>query len=626
LWRCVRRPLWHHRGMQPHFETAAEGDSAARRVLRGVFGYASFRGRQEAIIAAALAGHDTLVLMPTGGGKSLCYQIPALVRDGVGIVVSPLIALMEDQVGALREAGVAAAFLNSTQRRREQDEVVAALRRGQLDLLYLAPERLLQEETQKLLRDMQVAIIAIDEAHCVSQWGHDFRSEYLGLNVLKEWLPGVPRMALTATATPPTREEIVARLELDSPRVFVESFDRPNIRYTVQAKTDARRQLADFLRHHRGEPGIVYCLSRDKTESTAEWLVAQGFDAVPYHAGLAAETRAEHQRRFLAEDALIVVATIAFGMGIDKPDVRFVAHLDLPKSVEAYYQETGRAGRDGEPADAWMVYGLQDVVQLKQFVAASEADEQHKRRERAKLDALLGWCEVTECRRRPLLEYFGETRVEACGNCDNCLSPPATWDGTEAARKLLSAVYRTGQSFGAGHVIDVLLGEPTEKVARHRHERLSVFGLGKDLPAATWRSLLRQLLVQGYVRIDHEGYGAVGLTEASRGLLRGETTLRVREDPKTPAAARKKRAGPSEVAPQDEPLWEALRECRKELAAEHNVPPYVIFHDATLRQMVALKPVDDAALLAVGGVGQAKLARYGERFLEVLRRHAAPAL
>jgi ATP-dependent DNA helicase RecQ len=439
------------------------------------------------------------------------------VRDGVGVVVSPLIALMEDQVGALREAGVAAAFLNSTQKRKQQDEVIDALRRGKLELLYLAPERLLQGETQALLRSLPVSIVAIDEAHCVSQWGHDFRAEYLGLNALKQWLPGVPRMALTATATLATREEIVARLELDSPRVFVESFDRPNIRYTVQAKTDARRQLLEFLRNHRGESGIVYCLSRDKTESTAEWLVEQGFAALPYHAGLLAETRAERQRRFLVEDSLIIVATIAFGMGIDKPDVRFVAHLDLPKSVEAYYQETGRAGRDGEPAEAWMVYGLQDVVQLSQFVAASTADEHHKRRERAKLDALLGWCEVTECRRRPLLEYFGEPRAEACGNCDNCMSPPATWDGTAAARKLLSAVYRTGQTFGAGHVIDVLLGEATEKVARHRHDRLSVFGVGKGVPAATWRSLLRQLLVNGYVRVDHEGYGALALTEASRG-------------------------------------------------------------------------------------------------------------
>jgi ATP-dependent DNA helicase RecQ len=615
--------MWHHRAMQlQHAPEAA--DDRPRRVLRDVFGYAGFRGRQEAIIEAALAGHDSLVLMPTGGGKSLCYQIPAIVREGVGLVVSPLIALMEDQVGALREAGVAAAFLNSTLRRREQDEVVAALRHGKLDLLYLAPERLLQDETHNLLREVQVSLVAIDEAHCVSQWGHDFRAEYLGLNALKEWLPGVPRMALTATATFATREEIVARLELDSPRVFVESFDRPNIRYAVQTKTDARRQLLEFLSNHRNEPGIVYCLSREKTESTAAWLTEQGFAALPYHAGLPAETRAEHQRRFLAEDSLIVVATIAFGMGIDKPDVRFVAHLDLPKSIEAYYQETGRAGRDGEPADAWMVYGLQDVVQLSQFVAVSEADEQHKRRERAKLDALLGWCEVTECRRRPLLEYFGEARADACGNCDNCASAPATWDGTEAARKLLSAVYRTGQSFGAAHVIDVLRGEATEKVARHRHERLSVFGIGSDLPVSSWRSLLRQLLVKGYVLVDHGGYGALGLTEASRALLRGEATLRVREDTRAPAA-RKARAAPSELAPHDEPLWQALRECRRQLAAEQNVPPYVIFHDATLKQMATLRPADEAALLTIGGVGKAKLARYGERFLNVLRAHPPAA-
>jgi ATP-dependent DNA helicase RecQ len=616
--------MWHHRAMHLQHAPAPEREDPARRVLRDVFGYATFRGHQKAIIEAALAGNDSLVLMPTGGGKSLCYQIPALVRDGVGLVVSPLIALMDDQVRALREAGVAAAFLNSTQKRKEQDEVIAALRRDKLDLLYLAPERLLQDETQALLHGLQVSIVAIDEAHCVSQWGHDFRAEYLGLNALKQWLPGVPRMALTATATLPTREEIVARLELDSPRVFVESFDRPNIRYAVQTKTDARRQLLEFLRNHRGEPGIVYCLSRDKTESIADWLVEQGFAALPYHAGLPAGTRAEHQRRFLIEDSVIIVATIAFGMGIDKPDVRFVAHLDLPKSVEAYYQETGRAGRDGEPADAWMVYGLQDVVQLKQFVAASEADEQHKRRERAKLDALLGWCEVTACRRRPLLEYFGEPRFDPCGNCDNCTSPPATWDGTEAARKLLSAVYRTGQSFGAAHVIDVLLGEATEKVARHRHERLSVFGIGKDLPVSAWRSLLRQLLVLGYVRVDHDGYGALALTDASRALLRGETTLRVREDTKAPSA-RKARAVPSEMAQHDEPLWQALRDCRKQLAAEHNVPPYVIFHDATLKQMAALRPADPDALLAIGGVGQAKLARYGERFLAVLRAHPAPA-
>jgi ATP-dependent DNA helicase RecQ len=591
----------------------------ARTLLRDVFGYAEFRGQQEAIVAAALAGEDSLVLMPTGGGKSLCYQLPALVRDGVGIVVSPLIALMEDQVGALREAGVAAAFLNSTLRHAQQQAVIQRLRHGELKLLYMAPERLLQEDTQALLRDVTVSIVAVDEAHCVSQWGHDFRAEYLGLNVLKDWLPGVPRMALTATATPPTRAEIVTRLELDSPRVFVASFDRPNIRYFVRAKTDARRQLAEFLQAHRGESGIVYCLSRDKTESTAEWLTEQGFAAVPYHAGLPTETRAEHQRRFLTEDALIVVATIAFGMGIDKPDVRFVAHLDLPKSVESYYQETGRAGRDGEPADAWMVYGLQDVVQLSQFVAASDADEQHKRRERGKLDALLGWCEVTECRRKPLLAYFGEQTSGDCGNCDNCLAPPATWDGTEAARKLLSAVYRTGQRFGAAHVIDVLLGNATEKVQRHRHEQLSVFGIGTELAAPAWRSLLRQLIVRGYLSVNHEGFGALTLMDASRALLRGETALRVREDAKAPAARKKARSPLGEVAPEDQALWEALRECRRQLAVEHNVPPYVIFHDATLRQMLAERPADRDGLLGISGVGQAKLDRYGERFLEVLR-------
>jgi ATP-dependent DNA helicase RecQ len=591
----------------------------ARTLLRDVFGYAEFRGQQEAIVGAALAGEDSLVLMPTGGGKSLCYQLPAMVRDGVGIVVSPLIALMEDQVGALREAGVSAAFLNSTLSRAAQHSVIRQLRAGELKLLYMAPERLLQDDTQALLREVTVSIVAVDEAHCVSQWGHDFRAEYLGLNVLKAWLPGVPRMALTATATPPTRAEIVTRLELSSPRVFVSSFDRPNIRYFVRAKTDARRQLAEFLQAHRGESGIVYCLSRDKTESVAEWLTEQGFAALPYHAGLPADTRAAHQRRFLAEDGLIVVATIAFGMGIDKPDVRFVAHLDLPKSVESYYQETGRAGRDGEPADAWMVYGLQDVVQLSQFVAASEADEQHKRRERAKLDALLGWCEVTECRRRPLLAYFGEQSAADCGNCDNCLSPPATWDGTEAARKLLSAVYRTGQRFGAAHVIDVLLGNATDKVQRHRHEVLSVFGIGTELAAPAWRSLLRQLIVQGYLSVNHEGFGALTLMDASRALLRGETTLRVREEAKAPTSRKKPRSPLGDVAPDEQEMWEALRECRRQLAAEHNVPPYVIFHDATLRQMLAERPADREGLLGISGVGQAKLERYGERFLEVLR-------
>jgi ATP-dependent DNA helicase RecQ len=595
----------------------------AQRLLRDVFGYESFRGEQRAIIAAAEAGRDTLVLMPTGGGKSLCYQIPALLRPGVGIVVSPLIALMEDQVSALRDAGVRAAFLNSTLTRAEQQRVVADVADGSLQLLYVAPERLMQEQTLDLLSRVAVSLIAIDEAHCVSQWGHDFRQDYLALNELKSRFPRVPRMALTATATLPTRAEIVARLELDEPLTFAASFDRPNIRYHVHAKSDARRQLRSFLEGRRGEAGIVYCLARNKTETIAAWLREQGFDALEYHAGLSSEVRAEHQRRFVAEDGVIVVATIAFGMGIDKPDVRFVAHLDLPKSIESYYQETGRAGRDGEPADAWMVYGLQDVVQLRQLVDASEADEQHKRRERHKLDALLGWCELTECRRLPLLEYFGERRAEPCGNCDNCLAPPATWDGTEPARKLLSAIYRTGQSFGAAHVVDVLVGNATEKVARHRHERLSVFGIGADLEPHAWRSLIRQLIVRGRLRVDHERFGALALTDASRPLLRGEESLRVREDPKEPAPRRKPRvAAQGDIAETDRELWEALRECRRRLATERNLPPYVIFHDATLKQMLAERPIDREALLRINGVGQAKLERYGDQFLEVLRRGA----
>jgi len=608
--------------------TTRASEDSARRVLREIFGYESFRGDQREIIAAAEAGRDTLVLMPTGGGKSLCYQIPALLRCGVGIVVSPLIALMEDQVGALRDAGVRAAFLNSTLSRADQQRVVADLKSASLQIVYVAPERLMQEQTLELLAGLRLSLIAIDEAHCVSQWGHDFRQDYLALNELKRRFPGVPRMALTATATPPTRDEIIARLELDAPAVFTASFDRPNIRYHVQAKSDARRQLLRFLDNHRGEAGIVYCLARNKTEQTAEWLREQGFDALPYHAGLPAEIRAAHQRRFVAGDGVIIVATIAFGMGIDKPDVRFVAHLDLPKSIESYYQETGRAGRDGEPADAWMIYGLQDVVQLRALVDSSEADEQHKRRERHKLDALLGWCELTECRRLPLLAYFGERRDAAppCGNCDNCVAPPATWDGTEAARKLLSAIYRTGQSFGAAHVVDVLVGNDTEKVARHRHEALSVFGIGADLQPSGWRSLIRQLVVRGRLRVDHERFGALALTDASRALLRGEETLRVREDPKDVAPRRKSRtAVSSEVADADRDLWEALRECRRKLASERNLPPYVIFHDATLKQMLAERPADRDALLRISGVGQAKLDRYGEQFLEVLRRGAAPA-
>ncbi len=591
----------------------------SREILKRVFGYSSFRGDQEAIVDAAVEGRDSLVVMPTGGGKSLCYQIPSLLRDGTGLVVSPLIALMQDQVAALKELGIAAEFLNSSQDPDEQRAIIGRLQRRELDLLYMAPERLVGQGTRALLRDSPIALIAIDEAHCVSQWGHDFRRDYLELNELGRLFPGVPRMALTATATERTREEIVERLELRDPGTYVAPFDRANIRYTVQAKTDARRQLLGFLKSHRGHAGIVYCLSRKKTESTAEWLNNEGFNALPYHAGLDTGVRSENQRRFLAEDGLIVVATIAFGMGIDKPDVRFVAHLDLPKSMESYYQETGRAGRDGEPADAWMVYGLQDVVRLRQMLDESDADDAYKRHERQKLDALLGWCEVTGCRRAPLLAYFGDRLAEDCGNCDGCLVPAETWDGTEAAQKLLSAVYRTGQRFGAAHVVDVLLGKTTDKVVQHGHAELSVFGIGQDLDAKTWRSVVRQLIVGNFIRADAERYGAIVLTEDSRALLRGERSVRFRKEPKAPGrSSRRVTVVSTSIRAEDQDLWEALRECRQRLAAEHAVPPYVIFHDKTLAEMIAVKPRNAAELLEISGIGQAKLERYGDEFLAVL--------
>ncbi|MEX2123663.1 MAG: DNA helicase RecQ [Woeseia sp.] len=590
--------------------------------MHDVFGFTGFQGEQEAAIVAALAGQDSLVLMPTGGGKSLCYQIPALLGDGTALVISPLIALMQDQVAALHELGIEAAYLNSTLSFNEQQRVISKLRNRELKLLYVAPERLLQEQTQALLTSVPVSLIAIDEAHCVSQWGHDFRTDYLALNRLREMFPGVPRMALTATATARTRTEIINRLELQDPQVFVSGFDRPNIRYLVQAKSDARRQLLQFLANHRNEAGIVYCLSRKKTESTAEWLQTQGFTALPYHAGLPGEVRAGHQKRFLMEDAVLIVATIAFGMGIDKPDVRFVAHLDLPKSIESYYQETGRAGRDGQPADAWMIYGLQDVVRLRLMMDESAATEEYKRNERQKLDALLGWCEMTSCRRRALLEYFGDVPEAPCGNCDICLIPPVTWDGTEASQKLLSAVYRTGQRFGAVHVVDVLLGKATDKVLQHRHDSLSVFGIGKELQASAWRSVMRQLIVQGYLRADPQRFGALVLEEKSRLLLRGDVAVRLREDIPVPAPAKKRQAVKVAVAETDRELWEALRGCRQTLASEQNVPPYVIFHDATLRQMMACRPRDANELLGINGVGQTKLERYGEAFLTVIREYA----
>ena len=597
----------------------------AQELLRSVYGYTEFRGRQEEVLDAVLAGRDALVLMPTGGGKSLCYQLPAMIRPGVGLVVSPLIALMQDQVSALKQFGVRAEFLNSTLSWPEQCAILDALASQKLDLLYLAPERLLQEETLDRLDRVELALIAIDEAHCVSQWGHDFRQDYLGLNVLAERFPGVPRMALTATADRLTRREILSRLELDGAEQFISGFDRPNIRYTVRAKTDANAQLLAFLRERQDQAGIVYAMTRKKVETLAGLLKERGFTALPYHAGLPTETRNAHQARFQYEDGVVVVATIAFGMGIDKPDVRFVAHVDLPKSVEAYYQETGRAGRDGEPSEAWMVYGLQDVVRLRQLVDRSEADEEHKRIERMKLDALLGWCEVTACRRRALLEYFGDSLADDCGNCDICLSPPKTWDGTVEAQKLLSCVYRTGQRFGAAHVIDVLRGKETEKVRRNRHERLTTFAIGEDRSAVQWRSILRQLMVQGRLRSDAERYGALRLTPKSRPLLKGEERILLREDPSARRAIRTRaktaRAPSYQVPAEEEPLWEALRDLRMTLCREAGVPPYVIFHDTTLREMVRLRPSSPSELLALQGVGKTKLERYGEAFLKVLREH-----
>ena len=588
------------------------------QILRDVFGYERFRGHQAAIIEAVLDGRDALVLMPTGGGKSLCYQVPALIREGAGLVVSPLIALMQDQVRALDALGIEAAFLNSSLGQQEQADVIRRLKAGKVQLLYVAPERLVQPQTQAMLAGIPLALIAIDEAHCVSQWGHDFRPDYLALDKLRELFPGVPRLALTATATPIVREEIVARLALRDPAIFVSPFDRANIRYLVQPKADGRRQLGEFLRARRDQAGIVYCLSRKKVESIAESLRQDGYNALPYHAGLSSEMRSEHQHRFLTEEAVIIVATIAFGMGIDRPDVRFVAHLDLPKSIEAYYQETGRAGRDGEPADAWMIYGLQDVVRLRQMVDDSDADEAHKRHDRQKLDALLGWCEVTDCRRRPLLAYFGDEYPEDCGNCDNCLEPPATWDGTEAAQKLLSTVYRTGQRFGAAHVVDVLLGKDTDKIRQHGHDRLSVYGIGKELAGPAWRSVVRQLIVQGFLSADQRRYGALVLTGQSRPLLKGEIGLELREDRKLRTSKKKRRDTAASLATADQPLFEALRMRRKEIADGLDLPPYVIFHDATLRQMAEYRPKTEADLLSINGVGEAKLERYGKAFLEVI--------
>ena len=587
-------------------------------LLQRVFGYSRFRGHQQAIVEQLVSGQDALVLMPTGGGKSLCYQIPSLLREGVGIVVSPLIALMQDQVEALRQLGVRAAYLNSTLDAASAAEVERALLKGELDLLYVAPERLLTPRFLSLLDRSRIALFAIDEAHCVSAWGHDFRREYLELTILHERWPEVPRIALTATADPPTQREIAERLGLTEAARFVSSFDRPNIRYTVTQKDNAKRQLHDFLQAHKGEAGIVYCLSRKRVEQFADYLLEQGFNALPYHAGLDADVRAHHQRRFLREEGVVMVATIAFGMGIDKPDVRFVAHVDLPKSLEGYYQETGRAGRDGEAADAWLCYGLGDVVLLKQMIEQSESGEERKRLERRKLDQLLGYCESMQCRRQVLLASFGETYPQECGNCDNCLHPAATWDATEAARKALSCVYRSGQRFGVNHVIDVLRGSESEKIRQCWHDRLTTYGIGRDLDAGTWRSVFRQLVSSGLLEVDAEGYGSLRLTEASRAVLRGERRLLLRKEAPARERERSPRSGVV-VAPADQPLFGALRDLRAQLAKQQNVPAYVIFHDSTLRNIAEHRPGTLDELAQVGGIGGTKLARYGEQVLEAIR-------
>ncbi|WOX06111.1 DNA helicase RecQ [Microbulbifer pacificus] len=598
-------------------------------ILEHTFGYTGFRGDQEAIISTLVAGDDALVLMPTGGGKSLCYQIPALARPGCGIVISPLIALMQDQVEALRAAGVAAAFLNSSLGFDEAQQIENRLLGGELELLYLAPERLLQPRTLDLLQRANISLFAIDEAHCVSQWGHDFRADYLQLSCLHQRFPHVPRVALTATADQRTRREIAQRLDLENARHFVSSFDRPNIQYRIAPKDNPKRQLLQFLNsEQQGSAGVVYCLSRGKVESTAEWLQQLGFNALPYHAGLPAPLRAEHQRRFLREDGVIMVATIAFGMGIDKPDVRFVAHLDLPKSIEAYYQETGRAGRDGEPATALLLYGLEDVVKLSQMAATSEGSEEHKRQERQRLDAMLGLCEITSCRRRALLRYFEEELAADCGNCDTCLEPPATWDATEPARKLMSGIYRSGQRFGAAHVIDILRGADTEKVRQFGHDKLSTYGIGADMSANEWRAIIRQLVVRGYLRVNAEAFNALQLTEQCRTVLRGEESVQLRTLPKAaPAKATRRDSGAgearAEISATDQPLWDALRALRKSLAEERGVPPYVVFHDATLREMLSARPRNAAEMLAISGIGDSKLAKFGEPFLALLREFDA---
>ncbi|URK18800.1 DNA helicase RecQ [Thalassospira sp. GO-4] len=591
-------------------------------VLREVFGYDSFRGQQAEIIDHVIAGNDALVLMPTGGGKSLCYQVPALCRSGTAVVVSPLIALMKDQVDALNQLGVKAAFINSTLAPEAAREIEARAVDGDIDLLYVAPERFATDRFLNLLDRISISLFAIDEAHCVSQWGHDFRPEYRRLDLLPTRFAHVPRIALTATADTPTRKDIAENLHLTDAKCFITGFDRPNITYRIETKGNAKQRLLSFLnREHAEDAGIVYCLSRRKTEDVAQWLTDNGRPALPYHAGLTQETRQLHQDRFLREDGMIICATVAFGMGIDKPNVRFVAHLNLPKSMEAYYQETGRAGRDGLPANAWMNYDLSDIVSIRSMVASSDAPEAQKRIESRKLDALVGLAETTKCRRQVILSYFGEDQHQPCGNCDTCLEPVETWDATDASRKALSAVYRTGQRFGPAHVIEVLMGRKTEKIRQNGHDQLSVYAIGKDIPQPQWRSVFRQLLAMGYLQVDVEGHGGVYLTEESRPVLRGEKVVEMRKDPGESKRAMTRRLRDFDTEfenEEDRDLWERLRTMRRELATSQNVPPYVIFSDRTLWEMVRFKPRTLEDMASINGVGVKKLDQYGLAFLDVM--------
>jgi len=599
--------------------------TSALSVLQNTFGYSAFRDQQAEIIDQAISGENVLVLMPTGGGKSLCYQIPALVRSGVGIVISPLIALMQDQVSALEQLGVRACFLNSTLDFQQVQYIEQALHSGEIDLLYIAPERLIQPRTLNLLSQLHISLFAIDEAHCVSQWGHDFRSDYLTLSLLQEQFPHVPRIALTATADERTKQEIIERLHLHSAKKYVSSFDRPNIQYRISQKENAKKQLVHFIeQNHANECGIVYCLSRKRVESFSEYLSKQGFTALPYHAGLSADIRQTHQNRFLREDNIIIVATIAFGMGIDKPDVRFVAHVDLPKSIEAYYQETGRAGRDGLPSTAWMIYGLQDVVFLNKMMQDSQGSVQFKRSERNKLDAMLGLCEVIGCRRKVLRNYFNEQAPEHCGNCDNCLTPVKTWDASVAAQKALSTVYRSEQRFGAVHLIDILIGSSNQKIKQFNHQDLSTYGIGKEIDTNTWRSVFRQLVVRGFLTVDVENFGALKLNETSRPILTGKENLQLRQDVAESISNNGNSKGSTKkvkvaVDPIDMPLWLKLKACRKQLADENNVPAFVVFSDSTLLEMLNNHPANKQQMLAITGIGLTKFDRFGANFLQVLK-------